>query len=275
LTVADERLIRLRYDGVCAGCAEVLEAGVRGWWEGDAKAVRCEVCGPAAPPSPKVMPEFDASLQPDVAGASAQRQFDRLHQGREDETRTHHPHIGGLILAVTTDPQSTTAWAKGAVGEERVGRRLDRLTETGALVLHDRRIPGTRANIDHVVVAPAGVWIIDTKNHSGTVELRDRGGWFRRDERLFVGGRERTKLVGGMTKQVEAVAQALDDATVPIYAVLCFTGADWALFAKPFVVDGVLVTWPRALIKVISQSKGYDVAVTDVVARLATRLPIR
>jgi hypothetical protein len=273
--MTDERLIRLRFEGVCARCGQVLEAGFRGWWQSESKTVRCEACGPAAPPSPTAMPSPDVSGPPSVAGASAQREFERRRQRREEEKRRRHPHIGGLILALTNEPQSTTAWAKGSVGEERVGRRLDRLTENGAVVLHDRRIPGSRANIDHLVVAPSGVWVIDAKNHAGKVELRDRGGWFRRDHRLFVGGRERTKLVVGMTKQVEAVALAVEDTNVPIYSVLCFTGAEWGLFAKPFVVDDVLVTWPRALIKVISQPNGYDLAVADAAARLATRLTAR
>lgn len=272
-SMTDERLISLRYEGVCVQCAAIINVGVRGWWAADTKTVRCEACGPAPPPSLTAIPKGDESWEPGVAGATAQREFDRLHQRREDDKRKRHPHIGGLILALTQDPQSTTAWAKGAAGEERVGRRLDRLTETGAVVLHDRRIPSSRANIDHVVIAPSGLWIVDTKNHSGKVELRDRGGWFRRDNRLFVGGRDRTNLVVGMAKQVETVERAVEDANMPIYPVLCFTGADWALFAKPFEVDGVLVTWPRALIKIISQSGGFHAAVHDVATRLASQLP--
>src|SRR5882724_3309502 len=108
--MADERLIRLRYDGVCAHCGEQLKVGLRGWWEGEHKTVRCEGCGPAAPPSPKAAPTFDASAEPNVAGASAQREFERLRQRREDDTRERHPRIGGLILRVTNEPQSTKAW---------------------------------------------------------------------------------------------------------------------------------------------------------------------
>jgi hypothetical protein len=115
--MADERLIRLRYDGVCARCAGVLKTGIRGWWDGETKTVRCETCGPAAPPSPKAMPEHDASAEPTVAGASAQREFERRRRRRDDEVRKDHPHIGGLILALTNEPQSTTASAHGAVGE--------------------------------------------------------------------------------------------------------------------------------------------------------------
>jgi hypothetical protein len=44
------------------------------------------------------------------------------------------------------------------------------------LVLHDRAIPGTRSNIDHIAVVPSGVWVIDTKQYRGRVQRRDRGG---------------------------------------------------------------------------------------------------
>lgn len=35
--------------------------------------------------------------------------------------------------------------------------------------VHDRRIPGSRANIDHIAVAATGVWVIDTKNATGAL----------------------------------------------------------------------------------------------------------
>jgi len=69
-------------------------------------------------------------------------------------------------------------------------------------VLHDRRIPGARANVDHIVVAPWGVFVIDAKNYKGRVEKRDRGGFFSTDYRLYVGGRDKTALVAGMAKSL-------------------------------------------------------------------------
>ena len=63
------------------------------------------------------------------------------------------------------------AWAAGEVGERRVGAVLDRIAaEFRALVLHDRLTrAGSKANIDHVVVTPGGVFIVDTKNWYGYV----------------------------------------------------------------------------------------------------------
>jgi hypothetical protein len=43
-------------------------------------------------------------------------------------------------------------------------------------MLHDCRIPGSRANIDHLFVAASGIWIVDAKGDKGKVEQRDLGG---------------------------------------------------------------------------------------------------
>jgi hypothetical protein len=37
---------------------------------------------------------------------------------------------------------------------------------------------GTVADVDHLLVAPAGAFVINAKNYEGRVERRDRGGWF-------------------------------------------------------------------------------------------------
>jgi len=90
-----------------------------------------------------------APQQPDpsagVAGASALREFERRKQRREEGIRAAHPRLATVILSLADEPQSTRAWQTGAVGEQRLGRRLDLLAGDGVLVLHDRRISGTRA----------------------------------------------------------------------------------------------------------------------------------
>ena len=63
--------------------------------------------------------------------------------------------LGAAILAVTDEPQSTQAWAKGARGEEKLAKALEGIE--AVWTLHDRRMPGTRGNIDHIVKGPAGV----------------------------------------------------------------------------------------------------------------------
>ena len=151
-------------------------------------------------------------------------------------------------MAVTEEPQTTTNWAVGAEGERKLGAGLDGLVDEGVISLHDRLRPGTTANIDHLAVTATGVWVIDAKRYKGQVAKRDVGGWFAKDVRLFVGRRDCMKLVAAMSKQVAAVRKALgeDWADVPVRPILCFVDAEWCWFAKPFELDGVIVTWPKA-----------------------------
>jgi Nuclease-related domain len=118
------------------------------------------------------------------------------------------------------------------------------------IVLHDRRIPGTRANIDHIAICRSGIYVIDAKRYEGKVQRIDRGGWFTTDLRLYVGRRECSKLIPGMRRQVEAVRDAVrpeHDSEIVVTPVLCFVEAEWSLLAKPFTLDGVWIVWPKAL----------------------------
>jgi hypothetical protein len=187
------------------------------------------------------------------AGASARREYERRSAKREARIRDAHPHLGGLILAISEEPRNTTAWARGARGEEILGRNLDGLEPRGVRVLHDRRIPRTRANIDHIAVAPTGVHVIDAKRYKGRPALRVEGGIVRpRVHKLMVGSRNRTSLVEGMHKQLEVVRAALDRAgftDVPVHGTLCFVDADWPLFGGSFAISDVAVLWPKKLVQ--------------------------
>jgi Nuclease-related domain len=164
---------------------------------------------------------------------------------------------GGIAYALSDDPHSTNAWAYGHNGEAKLGKQLDAFLEEGMGVLHDRRIPGSKANIEHLVVAPWGVFVIDAKNYKGRVEKRDRGGWFSTDYRLYVGGRDKTPLIAGLAKQVDAVKTALADefADVLVCKVLCFVDADWSLFANPIELGGAHILRPHEVGKLI-RTKG-------------------
>jgi len=58
-------------------------------------------------------------------------------------------------------------WARGATGEERVGKLVDCLVGDGWLALHD--ISLGRGNVDHVLIGPAGIFTIETKSQRGRV----------------------------------------------------------------------------------------------------------
>jgi hypothetical protein len=255
--------MRLRYAGTCRLCGASLAAGVDAVYQRDSKTVRCIDCEQVA-----AIPESG------VDGGSARREHERRAKKREDRIRTKHPKIGGLILAVFDEPQSTAAWQQGAIGEEILAQRLEDLPDHFR-VLHDRRIPGTRANIDHIVIAPAGVWVIDAKRYKGKRPSLDvRGGIFHpRTETLRVAGRDRTSLVVGVQSQVDRVKKALADTSIPVSGALCFIEADWPLLGKAFTVDGVHVVWPRLLVERLTAGGEDCVDVGHIAKHLARIFP--
>jgi len=204
------------------------------------------------------------------AGASARREHERRRAADEQRTRDQWGRLGGLAVALTPERQSTAAWATGAVGEEAVGRRLDSLASPDVRVLHDRRIPRSRANIDHLVVARSGVWVIDAKRYTGRPELKVEGGVLRpRVEKLLVRGRDQTRLVDGVQGQLARVAEALPG--VPLRGVLCFVEADWPLVGGDFTVWGVAVCWPRRLVRLVEKAPHRGVDVDTVADELGAR----
>jgi hypothetical protein len=234
----------LRYAGACRSCGMQLTAGTMAVYERTTKTVRCLACSPRWAGDNG---SEGAGLDAGTAGASARRELERRKARRKQRIRAAHPKVGGLILALSRDPQSTMAWAIGATGEERLGKRLDLLVSPTCQVLHDRRVPGGRANIDHIAVARSGIYVIDAKTYKGRPQLRVKGGFLRpRVEMLLVGGRDCTKLVDGVLRQTEAV-RAMIGSDVPVHGVLCFVGADWPLVGGSFNVNGVEALWPRRL----------------------------
>ena len=62
---------------------------------------------------------------------------------------------------------------KGATGEQAVARKLDDLPDEFC-VIHDLATPF--GNLDHVVIGPTGVFILETKNWKGTITADGKGG---------------------------------------------------------------------------------------------------
>jgi hypothetical protein len=71
--------------------------------------------------------------------------------------------------------EQVMAWRRGAAGERRTARLLDRLTRDGYVVFHDLAVPGSPANVDHLVIGPSGVFVIDSEQWSGSVHQGSDG----------------------------------------------------------------------------------------------------
>ncbi|WP_228389295.1 nuclease-related domain-containing protein [Cumulibacter manganitolerans] len=212
-------------------------------------------------------PERDVSRDAGDAGGSAWREYERRKARDEERLRRKWGRLGGLAVALSDEKQSTRAWATGAVGEARLGGHLDALVSDSLAVLHDRRVPGSRANIDHIAITRAGVWVIDAKRYKGRPRLRIEGGLLRpRVDKLIVGRRDCTRLVDGALKQVQLVRGIVGD--IPVTGALCFVDADWPMIGGAFTISGVQVLWPKRLAKLLAGAEGtVDVpAVRELIA---------
>jgi hypothetical protein len=285
----DEKVMRLRYAGTCRVCGAGIAQKAQAVYERGTKTVRClnhdqtttpesNLVTDAGPVTPDgVVDAGPAAIEvvdPGTAGASARREFERRKAKREQRIRTQHPRIGGFLLAISEERQTTTAWDTGALGEERLGKGLDRLACDTIKLLHDRRIPRSKANIDHIAVTANGVYVVDAKKYRGRPHLKIEGGILRpRVERLLVGSRDCTKLVDGVLKQVDVVRAALAD-DVPVHGVLCFVEADWPLIGGSFTTRRVQALWPKKLYPQLEADGTLSAeAIDDIHRRLAMALP--
>jgi hypothetical protein len=104
------------------------------------------------------------------------------------------------VMKALVEPNHVRVWGIGAEGERVTAGALDELTADGYRVLHDRRIRGARANIDHVVIGPGGVFVVESKRMKGKLRLRG--------DTVFVRGR-RTSMVEEVLREADAVSTVL------------------------------------------------------------------
>lgn len=93
-------------------------------------------------------------------------------------------------------------FASGAAGERAVAAALAPLERAGWIACHDLSSPGG-GNIDHIVVGPPGVIVLDAKNWNGEVALCEG--------MLQVNGTRRPRALNGLEHQVAVVREALGD----------------------------------------------------------------
>jgi Nuclease-related domain len=177
-------------------------------------------------------------------GAAARREYERLHADYEEHVLRERRFIGSLILRLQPEPQLAQVWERGASGERIVGARLDRIA--GIEVLHDRRTPEARVSIDHVAIGPGGVYVVAAKLSRGIVRPRPAG-LGRREQRVFVGANDQTKLIAKVRAQADAIGRALRGTPIPVTAAVCFVDAQWPIPARPFELRGVWIGWPDSL----------------------------
>jgi hypothetical protein len=141
----------------------------------------------------------------------------------------------GLRFRPSTD---AVAWRRGAEGERRTAHLLAPLERQGWAVLHDLAVPGSRANLDHLVIGPGGVFVIDSKQYRGHLQL-DRSG------RLWHGRYPLAPTLRVVSFEADQAAQLLPDPGVAVVPVVVVHGSQvpWG----KVVMDGIPVVSAKRL----------------------------
>jgi nuclease-like protein len=106
------------------------------------------------------------------------------------------------------------------------------------VVLHDLAIPGSRANLDHLVIGPGGVFVIDSKQYRGRLQLDPTGG-------LWHGRHSLAPTLRAVSFEADQAAQVLPDPGVAVVPIVAVHGAQVPL--GKVVTDGVPVVAARRL----------------------------
>jgi hypothetical protein len=254
------RRLRLRYPAICATCGLALSPGSEAIWDSNAKTATCLACAPNG----------DVPTAGE-AGASAAAEGERRKDRKIEDVRRRYGDHAAVVAEAMAARDAEASWGKGSDGESRLAAFISRELGDAVLPLHDRLIPGTRGNIDHIFIAPSGVWVVDAKTYTGKVVKREIGPLWRRDHEVFVAGKNRTSLAKGVVKQTEAVLAAIkSDPTLketPVSAALCFIDSEWGLLDFPFQVGCVWVMYPGALRKQLTKKGPLSRETMEHVAR--------
>ena len=189
-------------------------------------------------------------LQPGTPGASAQHRADQL---RSEELRFQHRRarawllpalllwvaiymaadsllpnvlavVAGLIAPYVIfkrlyqPGEEVQRWRAGASGERRTAKHLNPLLRRGWVILHDRAIHGSRANLDHLVLTPdgQGALYVDTKTTRGGGAVSFRG------NTLVIGRTPYPDAIKTVLWETEQASRALH---VPVQPVIALHGA--------------------------------------------------
>lgn len=257
--------IKLHHADLCSLCAVELDVGTTAEWNAVLHVATCLTCveGRDRPPTVAIEPDTQPlDLRPTPTGVEFDTPSPLGLRGRRSRRLRDLRHTRHRRLAEHA-PQSAPSEPSASIEHDSAPRHT---ASTGTLalyltqrcgnstrLLHGRVSPSAGHHIDHIVVAPSGVWVIDANDYSGKIERRDTGSPFMTDYRLYVAGRDQTRRVTGLLKQRDIVAETIRHLSmVPLRCVLVFTNGEWPLLRRPQFYGDVMVCWPERLADMIA-----------------------
>lgn len=189
------------------------------------------------------------------------------------------PVLTGIVLAVVVavadavwswkKHEDTAVWRgkrRGEVITARILRR--RLTRHGYRILNGRAVRG-EASVDHLIIGPGGVWIVDNEAFGPDIELAQYGG------RLFFGEKYGSRHAKELNEAAAALAEVLTKQTgipLTIEAILAVHGGYMRRNAV-IAAEGLTLVRPRRVPDLILKRgmAALDAEQIELLARTAAR----
>ncbi|MCC5579221.1 NERD domain-containing protein [Microtetraspora sp. AC03309] len=165
----------------------------------------------------------------------------------------------------------TAVWRGQKRGEVRTGRLLRHgLTRHGYHVMDGRAVPG-EASIDHLVIGPGGVWIVDNEAWAPDTHIARYG------ERLFFDEKYGTSVAKGLIGAASALAGLLSRETgidVTISPVLAVHSGKVEGRGGTLVGEGLTVAYPHKVARWMRASPNGSLTAEQVelLSRTAARV---
>ncbi|GAA5055908.1 hypothetical protein HNP84_006315 [Thermocatellispora tengchongensis] len=165
--------------------------------------------------------------------------------------------------------ESTAVWRGKRRGEVLTGKILRRgLAKQGYQILNGRAVRG-QASIDHLVIGPGGVWIVDNEAFGPDVHIEQYGG------KLFFGEKYGASMAKGLNDAALALAEVLTERSgvpVTIEPLLAVYGGHLPR-GKMVSAEGLTLMRPRLIPKIIRSraTAAFSDEQVELLARTAAR----
>ncbi|MER5323459.1 nuclease-related domain-containing protein [Streptosporangium roseum] len=164
--------------------------------------------------------------------------------------------------------EATAVWRGRRRGETITGKLLRRkLRKHGYHILDGRAVPG-QASIDHLVIGPGGIWVVDNEAWDPETEIARYG------ERLFLGEKYGSKVAKALVDASESLAAVLSKESgipVTIEPLLAVHGGE---LRRTVTAEGLTLLKPRLVARWITQGPRaeFDESQVELLARTAARV---
>lgn len=148
------------------------------------------------------------------------------------------------FIADLLGPRMTTvAFGIGSTGEVLTAKAFASLPD-GFIAIHDRKASGYGGNVDHIVIGPTGVFVIESKSYSGRV--RFTAGTLR------INGRNCTRFFDQAAREAAAIRRIIAESSLDVVPIVCLHRAELPLL--PIQAAGVRVLGPKDTVRLIKSN---------------------